>query len=159
MLFCCAGSREEVAGLVVDLKDYQLVRLSDNETGKNKSLKNNGMLFYSKLQFAGSVDPVSGIPGLDLLSGYVIYNGLEWDFHQSLAHFRDNPSLHIYSGIFLQKECVLYVSQNRVEVRGSRHALVFTSVRNNGSEPGFEMAQYGPGEGFSYSSNAGKPGR
>ena len=103
------------------------------------------MVFYSAIQFAGPIEPRSGIPGLDLVGGCLLYNGLEWTFLEAFGHYCAHPSLHLYRSMYMEANSAIEVSDGRFHVLKG-HVVLAWSLFAGDRRDDFEVFQFREGD-------------
>ena len=144
LILCCSPNQESAASLVPGSANYR-GRPIDQDGQCDEPEAGESAFYYCRIQFAGAIEPKTGKPGLALLPGTVVYNGMEESFLQSFAHFRDHQVLHGYAAVVFQPNSALAMDKDTLIVRGRGHVTVIRATPLNAEGRDFELSQYGPG--------------
>jgi hypothetical protein len=149
LALCCARDRNSISRLDKAWKDVAILPIHKNGRfwlGRRK--KSAPVLYYPEIQFAGLIEPFSGMKGLALIPDCLVYTGLESSFIASFVHYRDHASLHIYTAIYMEPESVIHVSNQDFVVGGQGSVTLLRHSPFDGTGKEFDIGQYGPGESF-----------
>ena len=147
LTLCCTRDTETMRRIMPSASRQNVIAIGpDGHCNFTEGPDRDQTFYYSEIQNAGTIEPLTGRKGLGFLPNCIIYSSFVSRFSETFANYRETVGLHRFTALYFEVGACITYSGSEIWVSGEGSILLLRARPFDSEGRNFELLQYNPGE-------------